>query len=138
VTVPNVVGKKEADATSAMTSAGLKPKVYKQYSSTVAAGLVIEQVPTAGTTTASGAEVAISVSLGKETGSGLIAVPNVITMTEADATAAIKAAGFVAEVIEQVSAEPPGTVTDQLPVYGSEAPKGSTVVIAVASAAPPE
>lgn len=130
VTVPNVVGKKEADAVKAMESAGLKPKVYKEYSDTVAKGVAIAQLPAAGATAASGGEVAISVSLGA---SGSIAVPDVTGQAEAEVKTALEQAGFVVQVVSQASAEPAGTVSAQLPVMGSTAPAGSTVVIAVST-----
>ncbi len=139
VTVPNVVGKKEADAKTAMTNAGLKPKVHKVNSDTVAAGLVIAQLPTAGTTTGSGSEVALQVSLGKQQQTpSNPSVPNVVGKTQAEATSAIEAAGFVATVVEQPSdTVAVGVVAQQLPVSGSTAPAGSAVVIAVSSGPAP-
>lgn len=133
VTVPNVMGKSEADAVKAMQNAGLKPKVYRQSSATVVAGLVGAQLPTAGTTTASGAEVAIVVSTGPADASGNIAVPDVTGQTQAEATAALEAVGFVVQVVEQPGTAAAGTVTTQLPVAGSTAPAGSTVVVAVST-----
>jgi beta-lactam-binding protein with PASTA domain len=134
VTVPNVVGKKEADATTAMTNAGLKPKVYKVYSDTVASGLVIAQLPAAGTTTGSGSEVAVQVSQGKSPTSGNVTVPNVVGKTQADATSALQSAGFTVTPVEQPSdTVATGAVIDQLPVANSTAPKGSAVVILVST-----
>jgi eukaryotic-like serine/threonine-protein kinase len=134
VTVPNVVGKKEADAKTAMSNAGLKPVVYKANSDTVAAGLVIAQLPGAGTTTGSGSEVAIQVSLGKAPTSGNVSVPNVVGKTQADATSALESAGFTVTPVEQASdTVAVGAVIDQLPVANSTAPKGSAVVILVST-----
>ena len=134
VTVPNVVGKKEADAKTAMSNAGLKPKVYKAYSDTVASGLVISQLPAAGTTTGSGSEVAIQVSQGKSPTAGNVTVPSVKGKTEADATSALEAAGFTVTPVEQASENVAvGSVIDQLPVANSTAPKGSAVVILVST-----
>lgn len=132
VTVPNVVGKKESDAVNAMNSAGLKPKVYRQYSDTVAKGVVSAQLPAAGTTTGKGAEVAVVVSLGKATGSGNVTVPNVTGQTETDATSALEAAGFTVQAVPQASTAESGTVTAQLPVSGSTAPAASVVLIVIA------
>lgn len=137
VTVPNVMGKAEADAVKAMQSAGLKVKVYRQNSDTVAKGVVGAQVPTGGTTTASGAEVAIVVSLGPATESGdgslNVAVPDVVGMTQAEATTALTAEGFLVQVVEQAGSATVGSVVAQLPGVGSTAPAGSTVVIAVST-----
>ena len=137
ITVPKVVGKKEADAVAAMNSAGLKPTVYRQYSDTVAKGIVSEQLPTGGTTAAAGSQVAIAVSLGKAPVSSNLTVPNVVGKTQADATAALESAGFVAQAISQEDSATAGTVLAQLPVSGSTAPAGSTVAIAIAAPATP-
>ncbi len=133
VTLPNVVGKKEADAVNSLKSAGLKPKVYRQYSDTVAAGVVVAQLPAAGTTAASGAEVGISVSMGPEATSGNVAVPDVLGKTQVDASSALESAGFVVQAVQQPSSAPSGTVAAQLPVGGSTAPAGSTIIIAISS-----
>ena len=133
VTVPSVVGMSESEAVSAMQSAGLKATVYRQYSDTVAAKVVAAQLPSGGTTTAAGAEVAIAVSLGPTADATNIDVPNVVGMTEAEATAALDAEGFVAVPVQWASTATPGTVEAQLPVAGSTAPQGSAVVIVVAT-----
>jgi len=65
VTVPNVVGKTQANASSALTSAGLTVGTITQaYSSTVASGNVISQSPASGTSVASGTAVNLTVSKG--------------------------------------------------------------------------
>jgi hypothetical protein len=65
ITVPNVVGKTQAAASSALTSAGLTVGTITQaYSSTVASGNVISQSPVSGTSVASGTAVNLTVSKG--------------------------------------------------------------------------
>ncbi len=65
VVVPNVVGKTEAEARSAITSAGLTVgTVTQEYSDTVPAGKVIRQTPSAGTEVDRGSAVNIVVSKG--------------------------------------------------------------------------
>ena len=65
VTVPYVVGKTQAAASSALTSAGLNVGTITQaYSSTVASGNVISQSPVSGTSVASGTAVNLTVSKG--------------------------------------------------------------------------
>jgi beta-lactam-binding protein with PASTA domain len=66
VTVPNVVGKKEADAASALQSAGLSVETYRQADPKVAKGVVISQMPPAGSKTAKGGIVGLLVSTGSE------------------------------------------------------------------------
>ena len=71
VAVPNVVGQMQAAATSALTGAGLTlGTVTMQSSSTVAAGSVISESPSAGTRVASGSAVNLVVSTGGGTSSG--------------------------------------------------------------------
>ena len=71
VAVPNVVGQTQAAAASALTGAGLTVgAVTMQSSSTVAAGSVISESPSAGTRVASGSAVNLVVSTGGGTSSG--------------------------------------------------------------------
>ncbi len=133
VKVPNVTGKKEADAMNAIKSAGLKGTVFRQNSDTVAAGVVIQQFPTAGSTTAAGGGVAIVVSLGKA--STQSAVPDVMGKTQADAQAALTAAGFVPTVQSVDASGGADVVIYQFPAAGTQAPNGSSVLVAVGKAA---
>lgn len=65
VIVPNVVGATQAAATSAVTARGLVVgALTRQTSTTVAAGIVISELPTAGTSTASGSAVNLWISSG--------------------------------------------------------------------------
>lgn len=66
VTVPNVVGETQAQATTDITALGLTVSVSTAYSSTVAAGLVISQIPAGGSQVAPGSDVAVVVSLGDQ------------------------------------------------------------------------
>jgi len=66
VVVPDVVGMTEVDAKSATTAVGLVvANVTYEYSDTVAAGVVISQNPTGGTTVPIGSSVDLVVSLGQ-------------------------------------------------------------------------
>ncbi|MDR3685663.1 MAG: PASTA domain-containing protein [Coriobacteriia bacterium] len=134
VSVPSVTGRSEADAVSSIQAAGLAPKVYRQSSASVAKGVVIGQMPPAGTQTAKGGTIGIEVSTGPE---ALVGVPNVTGKSESEARSAIESAGFVVETTDQPSADvAKGTVVAQLPVSGSKAPAGSTVVLAISSGRP--
>ncbi len=131
IKMPNVVGKSEADAKSAISSAGLAPVVVKTFSDTIAKGKVIAQFPDAGTTAAKGSEALIQVSLGKESTS--VEVPDVSGMTEADAVAALEAAGLVATVQPVANdTATPGTVYFQFPAGKTQAAPGSGVLVVVA------
>jgi hypothetical protein len=67
VTVPNVVGRAQAQAQSTLTSAGLSVgTITKESSSTAPQGQVIRQSPVAGTQVASGTAVNLTVSSGPD------------------------------------------------------------------------
>jgi len=135
VKVPSVTGKKEADANSAISSAGLKVKKVTEYSSSVAKGVVSQQFPTAGTTTAAGAEMLIVVSLGAEPVDA-VAVPGVVGQTGDAATTTLEGLGFKVSVEEAASQPASGTVTFQFPAANAKAAPGSEVLIVTGSAAP--
>ena len=65
----------------------------------------------------------------------LVPVPNVVGQSLEDASAELIAAKFtVAEPVEQVSEERPGTVLEQSPAAGDEAEEGSEVILTIAKA----
>jgi len=135
VKVPTVTGKKEADANSAITSAGLKVRKVTQFSASVAKGVVSEQFPAGGSTTASGAEVLIVVSLGAEP-SDAVTVPDVLGQTVDAATATLEGLGFAVS-LEAVESQPEnGTVVFQFPEANAKAAPGSEVLLVTGSAAP--
>ncbi len=134
VSVPNVVGKKEADAVSAIQSAGLSVEINRQADPKVAKGVVISQMPPAGSKTAKGGIVGVLISLGSES---TVEVPDVTGKNAADAKAAIEAAGLVAYPVDQPSADvKEGVVIQQIPVSGSVVPIGSEVLYSVSSGVP--
>ena len=68
VKVPDVKGKSESDAKSALTSAGFTVTTTTEYSETVAKGNVISQDPVANTNLEKGSAVSIVISDGIQTG----------------------------------------------------------------------
>ena len=133
VKVPNVVGKKEADAKSALSSAGFSAKIYRQYSDTVANGLVSQQFPAAGATAAAGSQVAIVVSLGKAPATTVV-VPTVGGLTQEEAVTTIEKAGLVVDLQTAASSTiASGTVGSQYPAAGAEVLPGSSVLVLVSS-----
>jgi hypothetical protein len=65
VVVPDVVGETQAAGTATLEGDGFVVAVTTAYSSLVAAGLIISQVPAGGASAASGSVVTITVSLGE-------------------------------------------------------------------------
>jgi serine/threonine-protein kinase len=134
VSVPNVVGKSQADAENALKSAGFVPSAVFNVNPTVAKGVVAGQSPAAGSKSAPGATIGILVSLGADTS---VTVPNVVGKTAEEAATAITAAGLVPQVAEQPDAEvPAGTVISQGPTGGVKAEAGSTVLYTVSTGTP--
>ncbi|MDO8963412.1 MAG: PASTA domain-containing protein [Coriobacteriia bacterium] len=125
--VPDLTSMAQAEARTALQTAGFAVKVLSQSSSTVASGTVISQNPTAGVAAKPGSTVTIVVS----SGPAIVVVPDVVTKTQADAVNALTAAGFKAQVTEQTGGGTVGTVVDQSPNAGGKAPAGSVVVITV-------
>jgi eukaryotic-like serine/threonine-protein kinase len=127
VTVPNTVGVPETEARDRLATAGLKATVVEVFSSSEI-GNVIAQDPAAGGKAATGSEVRLNVSKG----SAEVDVPSVIGLSQADATAQVKAAGLVVNVVPVPSDQPAGIVVAQNPV-GGQADRGSNVRLNVSS-----
>ncbi len=130
VSVPNVVGLTQASASSAITSAGLNVgSVTTQSSSTVAAGNVISESPSASTSVAQGSAVNLVVSLGP----AMVPVPNVVGLTQANASSAITAAGLTVGTVstQNSSTVATGNVISQSPSAGSSVAQGSAVSLVV-------
>jgi beta-lactam-binding protein with PASTA domain len=135
VAVPDVVSLTQSAATSAITSAGLTVGTITTASSTTApAGSVISQNPIAGTQIAQGGAVALVVSSGPP----LVAVPDVVTLTQSAATSAITAAGLTIGTITTASstAVPAGSVISQNPMAGTQVVQGSAVALVISSGPP--
>jgi len=132
VIVPTVVGMAQAAATTAITSAGLSVGTITQQYSGSAAGNVISQNPTGGTTVATGSTVDIVVSLGSPV------VPTVVGMTQAAATSTITAATLtVGPLAWQYSdTVPAGLVISQSPVGGTPATVGMAVNMTISLGRP--
>ena len=127
VTVPNAVGVPETEARDRLAAAGLKANVVEVFSSSEI-GNVIAQDPAAGGKAATGSEVRLNVSKGTSE----VDVPSVIGLSQADATAQVKAAGLVVNVVPVPSDQPAGIVVAQNPV-GGQANRGSNVRLNVSS-----
>ena len=132
-TVPNVVGKAEADAVATLGSAGLAASVLRQYNDTVAPGVVAQQFPAPNSTAAAGSQVAVVVSLGKQPASS-VSVPEVTGMTQEEAVAVLEGLGLAADVQMATSTTvPKGTVSYQYPGATAAVLPGSSVLVVVSS-----
>jgi 1A family penicillin-binding protein len=133
-TVPNVVGMKQADAEKTLGNANFTVSV-EMADSTEPEGVVFDQDPKGGARATLGSRVIIMVSNGK---APQAVVPNVVGLGQAAAEAALKAAGFAVQVVEQAVSEKgqDGIVLSQDPEGGKKADQGSTVVIVVGKLEP--
>jgi VCBS repeat-containing protein len=139
-TVPDVVGKTQADAVTDILAAKLTVgTVTSQYSTTVPAGRVISQTPAAGTTVNQGTAVSLVVSLGAP---AQVAVPNVVGQAQAAAATAIAAVGLSVGVISTAKhpTVPAGQVISQQPAAGTLVLQGSAVnlLVSLGAAGPQE
>jgi penicillin-binding protein 1A len=127
VTVPNVVGMSQAQASSTLTAAGFGVAVV-MIKDLAAKGTVVWQNPTANSKGIPGSVVTIQVSTGV---ARLNNVPNVVGMKQADATAALEQLGFVVAVVTAPDPLNKGIVIMQSPTANSRVPQGTTVTITV-------
>ncbi len=134
VTVPDVTGKSQADATQLLEGAGLTVgKVTPAADQNAAAGTVTAQDPAAGVKVDDGSAVALTVS----SGPGTTAVPDVTGLAVGDAQDTLKSAGFEPITTFQYDAQTPeNEVMAQLPGGGDQAYTGSSVGLLVSRGQP--
>ncbi len=127
-TVPDVRGMTVADATAALRKAGLVVgTTTEDYSDSVESGKVISSNPAAG---ASGSFYGDSVSIVVSKGSEMVTVPDVSSMKQDEAVAALEAAGLVVK-IEHVFGIPFISSLSTDPAAGTSVRRGSTVTLRV-------
>ncbi|MDO4888360.1 MAG: Stk1 family PASTA domain-containing Ser/Thr kinase [Actinomycetaceae bacterium] len=124
-TVPDVVGKKESAATSAIEKAGLKVERKEEYSDSVDEGVVISQTPEQGSAYKNDT-VTITVSRGPEQ----VEVPWVVGLSRSEARSKLEEAGFTVKEEDTLGGYL-DTVRSQSPRGGKKADKGSQVKISV-------
>ncbi len=128
ITVPSVTGKSQAEATSILEKEGFVVNAVESNDASVESGYVISQSPEAQTTASEGSSIIIRVSQGSD--ENKVRVPNVIGMTEMDATALLTENGLeVGTVTEEQNDDPALTdkVCYQSYSMGSYVEKGTTV-----------
>lgn len=129
--LPDVTGKREAVAVMLLRQKGFVPKTRQQPSESVAKGLVVSTDPAPDTEVQLGGTVTVFVS----SGPAQATVPEVSGQSQAQASAAIGAAGLKAVVQKREATEPPpGTVISQVPAAGTQLKRGGAVTIVVAQA----
>lgn len=131
VTVPNVIGRPEADARAALTAAGVVVAVTADSSTTVPVGVVITQAPLPGVRVAKGSTVKLVVS----SGPALVSMPNLVGLPQAGAEASLKAAGLKLGVVSSQTSGTvsSGSVISQKPAQGQLVAAGSQVDLVISS-----
>lgn len=133
VTVPQLIALTSIEAVRiALEDANLQLGAIKERNSPQPAGYVLAQDPEEGTQVNAGSSIDITVS------SGLVKVPDVVGVSEAQARSDLAQAGFDIQIVEiEDPTAPAGTVLAQSPQGGELLARGSIVTITV-STAPPE
>ncbi|MGH2865027.1 MAG: Stk1 family PASTA domain-containing Ser/Thr kinase [Solirubrobacteraceae bacterium] len=139
VRVPDVTGQSLEAAEATLTNAELElGTVTKKVSSTQAAGTVLAQSPTSGSSLHAGDKVNLTVAKAPKAPKE-VEVPNVVGAASAVAAAALRHAGFKVASQPHTTTEQPqvGVVLEQSPAGGARARKGATVTISVGALATP-
>jgi eukaryotic-like serine/threonine-protein kinase len=133
VAVPDVLQQNEDSARSELEAAGFQVQVVQAPSSDTPEGLVSAQSPDPGVEADRGSTVQITISTGPEE----VPVPDVVGLSEQDATNALEDEGFNVESACVVVADPEqiGFVQDTDPNPDTLVESGSTVIIKVGQAA---
>ncbi len=130
--VPDVINMTQPDAQAAIIAAGFKVGTVESTQTAEASdvGKVVAESPAPGTQAKVGSNINITVSGGQK----LVAVPNVVGMTQAAAETAIAAAGLTASVQSGNSATvAAGQVMTQAPAAGQQVPANTSVGITVSA-----
>jgi eukaryotic-like serine/threonine-protein kinase len=125
--VPSTAGRTVTEAEEELEDAGFEARQEKVPSEKVEEGLVINSLPSGGSTATRGSEVILRVSSGPK----LAKVPVLVGSQRSLAVQQIRGRGFMPSVEEVEDTAPEGQVISQAPSAGSQLPPGSTVSITV-------
>lgn len=132
VTVPNVLGYTQEDATEELRSLNLGVKTSSGYSDEYEEGEVMSQTPSGGLQVEEGYEVEIQISRGPEPVK-TTTVPDLKGRTREEAEKLLEEAGLVGVASEASNDAEEGTVFEQSPAKGEEVEEGSTVTYTVST-----
>ena len=126
IDVTSYVGKSADQALNELTEGGFDVETVDQFSESVLAGTVISQVPSGGAPLAKGTKIILTVSKGSE----YVFIPNVFSLTEAKARAALTDLELKV-VVKKIGVKKVKAVTNISPKIGTKVKRGSTVTITV-------
>ena len=126
IDVTSYVGKSADQALNELTEGGFDVETVDQFSESVLAGTVISQVPSGGAPLAKGTKIILTVSKGSE----YVFIPNVFSLTEAKARAALTDLELKV-VVKKIGVKKVKAVTNISPKVGTKVKRGSAVTITV-------
>ena len=124
--VTSYVGKSADQALNELTDAGFNVTTAEQFSESVLAGAIISQVPSGGAPLPKGAKIALTISKGSQ----YVFIPNIFSLTENKARAALTDLELKV-VVKKIGAKKVKAVTNIVPKVGTKVKRGSTVTITV-------
>src|SRR3954468_20458519 len=133
VGVPNVVGLSVPKAFARLQAAGLKGEP-RAVPSKRPKDTVLSQSPAAEARAEKGSVILLTIAKGG--GAVAAAVPRVVGLTEAQATAKLAGAGFRTRISRLPSTKQEGLVISQVPAQGTKAKRGSVVGLNVSDGPP--
>ena len=129
--VPNVVGMTVAEASDALTKAGLTAKATYKESTEYDKDYIVSQDIEGNTEVESGTVLNLVVSSGKVVG---VTVPDVVGMTEAEAKVRLEAEGFsMQKQLQESDSVEKGMVISQNPLGATTAASGSPITVVISS-----
>ena len=134
VQVPDATGKSRTEATSLLEKEGFVVNAVESHDASVKEGVVISQSPEAGTTASAGSSITLRVSLGAE--DNKVRVPDVVGLTEMDATVALTEIGLLVGNVTETAFEDEtltGKVCYQSYSVGSYVDKGTSVDLRIST-----
>jgi eukaryotic-like serine/threonine-protein kinase len=126
IDVASYVSKSADQALNELTEAGFDVDTKEQFSESVLAGAVISQVPSGGAPLQKGAKISLIISKGSQ----FVFIPNVFSLSEAKARAALTDLELKVEV-KKIGAKKVKSVTNISPKVGTKVKRGSKVTITV-------
>ncbi len=133
VVITDVAGQPEKRALRTLTELGLKPKVKRQSSATVKAGLAIGTIPPVGRQLGRGESITLLIS----TGVKQVQVPAVIGAQQDVADTRIRDAGLIPDFENRDSDAPAGQVIAQDPTGGATVKQHTAVTLVVSNGPAP-
>src|SRR4029453_7532640 len=126
IQVPAVTGLRTTPALARLRAAGLKARA-QPVPSRRPRGLVLRQVPEAGTELPRGSAAVVIVSAGAQEAR----IPEVVGLSVSEAPGQLTRAGLRTQVVRVQASEPEGTVVTQAPSGGTRGARGRIVRISV-------